>query len=62
LQFADVGNELNDRVLKTVLRPIHVTTLTGSVVTFAGALMAEANAEPPLRELVPAKLAVEERK
>jgi predicted lipoprotein len=62
LQFADVGNELNDRVLKTVLAPIDRTKLKGSVIGFAGAVAAEANAEPSLRELVPVELIVEERK
>ncbi|MGA3029067.1 MAG: DUF2291 domain-containing protein [Bryobacteraceae bacterium] len=62
LQFADVGNELNDRVLKTVLASLDRAKLTGSVVTFAGTLAAEGKAEPPLRELVPVKLEVEERR
>ena len=62
LQFADVGNELNDRVLKTVLAPLDRGKLTGRTVVFAGTLAAEANVEPPLRELVPVKLALEDRK
>jgi predicted lipoprotein len=59
LEFADVGNELNDRVLKTVLAPLDRRRLQGSMVTFAGTLTAETNAEPPLRELVPVQLVVE---
>jgi len=62
LQFADVGNELNGRVLKTVLAPLDPAKLKGRTVSFAGTLVAEGKAEPPLRELVPVKMAVEERK
>ena len=63
LQFADVGNELNDRVLKTVLAPIDRAALGGRVVSFAGTLAVEENkTEPPLRELVPVTLVVEERR
>ena len=62
LQFADVGNELNDRVLKTVLASLDKAKLKGRAVTFAGTLAAEGKAEPPLRELIPVKLALEERK
>ena len=61
LQFADVGNELNSRVLKTVLAPLDATKLKGRVVTFAGALAApQGKTEPPLRELVPIQLTIEE--
>jgi predicted lipoprotein len=60
LQFADAGNELNDRVLKSVLAPIDRAKLKGRVVSFAGALAAEPGAEPPLRDLVPVRLEVEE--
>jgi len=61
LQFADVGNELNDRVLKTVLAPLEMTSLRGRAVTFMGTLAAEEGAIPPLRDLVPVELTVEER-
>jgi predicted lipoprotein len=61
LQFADVGNELNDRVLKMVLGPLDKSKMRGRVVSFAGALAAERNVQPPLRELVPIKLTIEER-
>jgi predicted lipoprotein len=61
LQFADVGNELNGRVLKTVLTPLDSTKLRGRVVAFVGALAApEGTAEPPLRELLPVQLTIEE--
>jgi predicted lipoprotein len=62
LQFADVGNELNERVLNAVLATLDKARLKGRVVTFAGVLTAESNAEPPLRELIPVKLLVEETK
>jgi predicted lipoprotein len=65
LQFADVANELNSRVLKTVLAPLDATKLKGRVVAFAGALAApEGKAEPSLhealREFLPIRLTVEE--
>lgn len=62
LQFADVGNELNDRVLKTVLVPVDKSKVKGRVVSFAGTLAAELKTEPALRELLPVKLTVEERR
>lgn len=62
LQFADVGNELNSRVLRTVLASVTPATLKGRIVSFAGTLAAEGAADPPLRELVPVRFAVEERK
>ncbi|WP_321475818.1 DUF2291 domain-containing protein [uncultured Paludibaculum sp.] len=62
LQFADVGNELNNRVLKTVLANLEPTQLKGRIVSFTGTLAAEAKADPPLRELVPVALTVEERR
>jgi predicted lipoprotein len=61
LQFADVSNELNTRALKTVLEPLDAAKLSGRVVSFTGALTADAKAEPPLREMVPVQLKVEER-
>jgi len=61
LQFADVGNELNDRVLKTVLAPLDKSKLKGSFISFAGTLVAEGKTEPPLREIVPVRLTAEER-
>jgi predicted lipoprotein len=62
LQFADVGNELNDRVWKTVLAPLDTAKLRGRLVSFAGTLAAERDAEPALRELVPVKLEPKERR
>ena len=60
LQFADVGNELNDRVLKAVLGPVPVATLAGMVISFAGTAKGEVNSAPPIRELVPVRLSVQE--
>jgi predicted lipoprotein len=59
LQFADVANELNDRVLKTVLSPVDRATLKGKTVSFVGALAADPDAAPPLREVTPIRLKVE---
>lgn len=59
LQFADVGNELNDRVLKTVLAPLDKMKLKGSTVSFAGTVAMGTNPDVPLSELVPVKLVVE---
>lgn len=61
LRFADVGNELNERVLRTILAPLDKATLRGKLITFAGTLPAEANADPPLRELLPVTLVVEKQ-
>jgi predicted lipoprotein len=61
LQFADVGNELNAKVLKTVLDPLDKAALEGRVVRFAGTLAAEEGAAPPLRELLPVELVVKEQ-
>ena len=60
LQFADVGNELNDRVLKTVLAPVPLATLAGKTISFAGTGRGEVNAAPPIRELVPVRLVIQE--
>ena len=62
LQFADVGNELNDRVLKTVLGPLDKASLRGRLVSFTGTLAAEEAATPPLGDLVPVELTVEEQR
>jgi predicted lipoprotein len=62
LQFADAGNQLNDRVLKNVLAPLDTSKLKGRFISFAGTLAAEGKAEPPLREIIPVQLAVEQRR
>jgi predicted lipoprotein len=61
LQFADVANELNSRVLKTVLATLDPAQLKGRVVAFAGALAAPlGKTEVPLPELVPVQFKVGE--
>jgi predicted lipoprotein len=60
LQFADVANELNDRVLKTVLSPRVLASLGGKVVAFAGTAGAQPDSATPIRELVPVRLAIQE--
>jgi predicted lipoprotein len=60
IQFADVGNELNNRVLKTVLAPLDREKLKGRKISFVGALSAPSTDGPPLlRELVPVTLTPE---
>jgi predicted lipoprotein len=60
LQFADVGNELNERVLKTVLALAPLATLAGKSISFAGTASGEVNSAPPVWELVPVRLMVQE--
>ena len=55
LHFADVGNELNDRVLKSVLAPLEVKALKGRQVSFLGTAAADEGA-PPIHALVPVRL------
>jgi len=62
IQFADVGSELKNRVLKAILAPLDKTALRGRAISFAGTLAAEADAKPPLRELLPVRLLVEDRR
>ena len=59
LQFADAGNEINERVLKTVLAPVVNDLAAGCTIRFAGALEAKQNSSPALAELVPVQLALE---
>jgi len=60
LEFADVANELNDRVLKTVLASLSPSSLAGKSVSFAGTAGAQPGSAPPIRELVPVRLAIQE--
>lgn len=61
LQYADVGNELNERVLKTVLAPLPIKALRGRRVSFAGAAPAD-EGEPAIHDLIPVRLEVEENR
>lgn len=56
LDFASAGNELNDRVEKTVLAGLEPASLKGSTVTFYGTFAAS---DAPLPRIVPVKLTVE---
>lgn len=60
LQFADVSSELNERVLKTVLASLTPSALEGHSISFAGPASVEQGGQPPVRDLVPVKLTVEE--
>lgn len=62
LQYADVASELNARVLKSILAPIDKAGLKGRTVSFCGALPALEKSEPPLAELVPVQLTIEEQR
>ena len=62
LQFADVGNELNTRVLKTVLASVNRERLKNRTISFAGAATLQENAVPPLADLVPVTLTVKEER
>lgn len=62
MQFADAGSELNKRVWTTVLEPLDRAGLEGRSVSFAGTLEYQAGAKPPLAELIPVVLTVEERR
>ncbi|HKE22097.1 MAG TPA: DUF2291 domain-containing protein [Bryobacteraceae bacterium] len=55
LEFARVGNALNDRVAKTVLPPIDENQLKGAQIEFSGAAAWAAGSAP---EIVPVTLAV----
>ncbi len=61
IQFADVGNQLNERVAESVLAPIDKNALVGRLIRFTGTLAAEDGVEPPLRELAPVELVVVEK-
>ena len=60
LQYADAGNEMNDRVLKTVLAPLDVPALKGKTVSFTGTASALESEGATIRGLVPIRLTVEE--
>jgi predicted lipoprotein len=60
LQYADVGNEINDRILKTVLAPRPGQSTPGSRIAFTGTAPAD-DGSPPIHDLMPVILAVEEK-
>ena len=59
LEFARVGNALNDRVVQSVLASLPKAGLEGSVVSFSGASSQPAANELP--EIVPVTLVVKEK-
>lgn len=59
LDYADVANELNRRVLETVLAPVAIGDLQGKTVTFLAAVTRPASAAAAL-EMVPVTLRIEE--
>jgi predicted lipoprotein len=59
LEFARVGNALNDRVVQSVLVSLPKAGLEGSVVSFSGASSQPAANELP--EIVPVILVVKEK-
>ncbi len=56
LQFADIANELNNRAGKTVLEPLDLKSLPGTMVDFAGVFALEGSGQPPIHGVVPVKL------
>lgn len=61
LQFADAGNELNNRVIKEVLTPLDPSLMKGRTVSFAGTLAFQEESTPPLADLVPVVMTVGDR-
>ncbi len=59
LQFADVANDMNGRVLQTVLAGLTPSALENRIVSFAGAATLDEAAQPPIRDLIPVRLTVE---
>jgi predicted lipoprotein len=59
LQFADVGNALNDIVLKSVLNPVATQPMRGRKVEFVASFAAQAPWQPPVRDAIPVQLAVD---
>jgi predicted lipoprotein len=53
LQFADAANEINNRVLATVIAPLDIRQIKGRKVSFAGTAPVTENSAMPLAELVP---------
>ena len=62
LQFADVGNEINNRVLKDVIGPIDLAALAGKTVSFAGTASVMESSAPQIQDLVAVRLTVDEAK
>jgi predicted lipoprotein len=61
LEYADVGNEINSRVLRTVLHDLDAAALKGKLVSFTGTAPAAESSERFIRDLVPVRLDVEQK-
>ena len=59
IEYAEVGNELNRRVLEKVLAPVDLSSVKGRMITFAGAFALEGADDPPIHGVVPILLRVE---
>ncbi|MDE3197349.1 MAG: DUF2291 domain-containing protein [Acidobacteriota bacterium] len=59
LQYADVGNALNDIVLKSVLEPVTAAPMEGRTVDFIATFSAEAGWQPPVRDAIPVQFKLE---
>lgn len=59
LQFADVADDLNDKVNQTVLSALDIKKLAGKTVRFVGAFEADTATQPLIKGVVPVQLAVE---
>jgi predicted lipoprotein len=59
LQYADVGNALNEIVLKSVLNPLASRPMPGRSVEFVATFAAQASWQPPIRDAIPVQLAVD---
>jgi predicted lipoprotein len=58
LQYADVGNALNDIVLKSVLNPVASKPMRGHTIEFVAAFAAQTPWQPPVRDAIPVQLTV----
>ena len=61
LQFADVENELNNRVLRSVVSSLDTKSLAGRMVEFTGAFGMDGTGKPAIHGIVPVSLRVDSR-
>jgi len=59
LQYADVGNALNDLVLKSVLNSVGSQPMKGRTIDFVAAFAAQAPWQPPVRDAIPVQLLID---
>jgi predicted lipoprotein len=60
LEYADVGNALNEIVLRSVLAPVAPSLMEGRHIAFVGAFSASSGWQPPIRDVIPVQLSVQE--